>query len=306
MTDSLIVAEHISKSYSGAQILSDVSLKINRGGIFGLLGPNGAGKTTLIRILTQITRPDTGSIFFNGEPLHQKHLPLMGYMPEERGLYKKMKVGEQLLYIARLRGLSKKEAMSRLAYWFDTFEMEKWWSKKTDELSKGMQQKLQFVSTVLHQPQLLILDEPFSGFDPVNAQLVKDEIIKLSKSGTSIILSTHRMESVEELCDHIAIIHKGHKLLDAETFSLKRKYFRSEYLFEYSGDFDPTTIAESVEIKKFEKLQSDNYAMLIVADEENAKMVLDKMLLQTNLERFEKVLPSVNDIFIELVTEKAA
>ena len=206
---NLFEAKNIHKQYAGHRALDGVSIQVPQGSIYGLLGPNGAGKTTFIRIINQITAPDSGNITFNGESLQQNHITQIGYLPEERGLYKKMKVGEQALYLAQLKGLSKKEAQEKLNYWFQKLEITSWWDKKVEELSKGMAQKVQFITTVLHEPQLLIFDEPFSGFDPVNTELIKKEILALKEQGATIIFSTHRMESVEELCDHIALINQG-------------------------------------------------------------------------------------------------
>ena len=209
----ILTAENIHKTYGDFKALNDISMAIPQGSIFGLLGPNGAGKTTLIRIITQIIAADQGSIMINGEPLKGDHIRDIGYLPEERGLYKKMKVGEHLLYLAQLKGLSKKEAMERIKMWFKKFEIAEWWGKKVEDLSKGMQQKVQFIATVIHNPKLLILDEPFTGFDPINVNIIKDEILNLAEQGSTIIFSTHRMESVEELCDHILLINKAEKIL---------------------------------------------------------------------------------------------
>ncbi|MCE3260122.1 MAG: transporter ATP-binding protein, partial [Bacteroidetes bacterium] len=210
----ILQVNNVSKKYSNHVALNNVSLSVKEQSVFGLLGPNGAGKTSLIRIINQITGPDTGEILFKNEKLSPKHVEYIGYLPEERGLYKKMPVGEQALYLAQLKGLTKAEAKKRLLYWFEKFEMQNWWKKRIDELSNGMQQKVQFIVTILHEPQLLILDEPFSGFDPINAQLIKNEILELRKKGATIIFSTHNMGSVEELCDNIALIHKSEKILD--------------------------------------------------------------------------------------------
>src|ERR1700756_3689382 len=231
----MLSIRHIEKQYAGHKALSDVSLEVESGQIFGLLGPNGAGKTSLIRIINQITAPDSGEIYFNGEKLNQSHIERIGYLPEERGLYKKMEIGEQMIYLARLKGLSRDEAIRRLKIWFEKLGMETWWKKKIEELSKGMQQKAQFVATVLHEPDLLILDEPFSGFDPVNAELIKDEILELNKKGATILFSTHRMESVEELCDSIALIHQSKKILDGKIKTIKEAYRNDTYLVEYIG-----------------------------------------------------------------------
>ena len=222
--EKLLVAEHVSKSFGDYKALNNISIEVPRGSIFGLLGPNGAGKTTFIRIINQITMPDSGTILLDGKPLQPNDIQNIGYLPEERGLYKSMKVGEQVLYLAQLKGLSKQEARVRLKYWFDRLEIGDWWNKKIQELSKGMAQKIQFVVTVLHQPKLLIFDEPFSGFDPINATLIKDEILKLRDDGATVIFSTHRMESVEEMCDHIALIHKSNKVLDGRLIDIKRAY----------------------------------------------------------------------------------
>ncbi|MFH1000507.1 MAG: ATP-binding cassette domain-containing protein, partial [Bacteroidota bacterium] len=217
-------AFHIDKSFATTRALSDVSISVNEGSIFGLLGPNGAGKTTLIRIINQITAPDQGELFFEGRHLRASDIENIGYLPEERGLYRKMKIGDQALYLAQLKGMSRNEATKSLKKWFKKFEIESWWNKNIEELSKGMQQKVQFITTVVHRPKLLIFDEPFSGFDPINANLMKQEILNLRDEGATIIFSTHNMESVEELCDHIALINKSKKILDGEINSIKSQY----------------------------------------------------------------------------------
>src|SRR6201991_3477198 len=231
----MLSIRNIVKQYAGHKALSGVSLEVERGQIFGLLGPNGAGKTSLIRIINQITAPDSGEIYFNGEKLNQSHIERIGYLPEERGLYKKMEIGEQMIYLARLKGLSRSESISRIKYWFEKMEMQSWWKKKVEDLSKGMQQKVQFVATIVHSPDLIILDEPFSGFDPVNAELIKDEILELNAKGATIIFSTHRMESVEQLCDHIALIHKSHKILDGKVKDIKNSYRNNTYRIGFAG-----------------------------------------------------------------------
>ncbi|HVV55951.1 MAG TPA: ATP-binding cassette domain-containing protein, partial [Mucilaginibacter sp.] len=231
----MLSIRHIEKQYAGHRALTDVSIEVESGQVFGLLGPNGAGKTSLIRIINQITAPDSGEIYFNGEKLNQSHIERIGYLPEERGLYKKMEIGEQMIYLARLKGLSRAEATKRLKQWFQKLGMETWWKKKIEELSKGMQQKAQFVATVLHEPDLIILDEPFSGFDPVNADLIKDEILELNRKGATVLFSTHRMESVEELCDSIALINLSHKILDGRIKDIKNTYRNDTYLIEYIG-----------------------------------------------------------------------
>jgi ABC-2 type transport system ATP-binding protein len=220
----MLSVKNIVKQYASHRALDDVSLEVEKGKIFGLLGPNGAGKTSLIRIITQITAPDSGTVTINGQRLNVDHIAQIGYLPEERGLYKKMEIGEQILYLARLKGLSSQEATKRIRYWFEKLDMQSWWNKKVEDLSKGMQQKVQFVATVLHNPELIILDEPFSGFDPVNADIIKNEILELNRQGATFIFSTHRMESVEELCDNIALIHQSKKILDGTVADIKSTY----------------------------------------------------------------------------------
>ena len=232
---SIITCRNVTKRYGNFTALNNVSLEIQEGKIFGLLGPNGAGKTTLIRMLNQITRPDEGEILFKGEPLKETDIERIGYLPEERGLYKKMKVGEQALYLARLKGMDRTEAMERLKEWFVKFGIQAWWNKKVEELSKGMAQKVQFITTVLHRPQLMILDEPFSGFDPVNVNLIRNEILRMRDEGTTIILSTHNMESVEELCDNIALINKSNLIVTGNTAEIRRKYGKNEVEVRYHG-----------------------------------------------------------------------
>ncbi|TAG61464.1 MAG: ATP-binding cassette domain-containing protein, partial [Runella slithyformis] len=221
---NILETHDVVKQYAEHRALDGVSIAIPKGSIFGLLGPNGAGKTSLIRIITQITAPDAGRVLFEGQPLRPDHIRQIGYLPEERGLYKKMKVGEQLLYLAQLKGLSEKQAMEKLKIWFKKFDIKTWWGKNVEDLSKGMQQKIQFVATVMHEPELIILDEPFSGFDPINANLIKDEILELKEKGSTIIFSTHRMESVEELCDHITLINKSKVVLNGSKKEVKDQF----------------------------------------------------------------------------------
>ena len=235
----MLNVNNIVKQYATHLALDDVSLSVEQGKIFGLLGPNGAGKTSLIRIITQITAPDSGEVIFNGQRLNASHISQIGYLPEERGLYKKMEIGEQVMYLARLKGMSSAEATKRVRFWFEKLEMGSWWNKKVEDLSKGMQQKVQFVATVLHEPELIILDEPFSGFDPVNADIIKNEILELNKQGATFIFSTHRMESVEELCDSIALIHHSKKILDGSVADIKEKYRNNTYWVEYDGELYP-------------------------------------------------------------------
>lgn len=232
---NIIEVKHITKQYAAHRALDDVSITVPEGKIYGLLGPNGAGKTSLIRIITQITAADKGEIIFNNEPLSSKHMYEIGYLPEERGLYKKMEVGDQLLYFAQLKGLSRSEAMVKLKVWVEKFDIKSWWRKKVEELSKGMQQKIQFIATVVHEPKLIILDEPFSGFDPINASIVTDEILRLKEQGSSIIFSTHRMESVEQLCDHIALLHQSKKVLEGSMKEIREQFKPDIFSIEYTG-----------------------------------------------------------------------
>lgn len=299
----MLSIRNIVKQYAGHTALNDVSLEVESGQIFGLLGPNGAGKTSLIRIINQITAPDSGEIYFGGEKLNQSHIGRIGYMPEERGLYKKMEIGEQMIYLARLKGLSKEEATKRLKAWFEKLEMESWWKKKIEELSKGMQQKAQFVATVLHNPDLIILDEPFSGFDPVNAELIKEEILELNRKGATILFSTHRMESVEELCDSIALINQSRKILDGRIKDIKNAYRNETYLVEYTGpklELDgkqPFTIAE-------EKATEDSHIIRIKLEANTtANDVLQYLIPKTNINMLQEVIPSMNEIFIETVNK---
>ncbi|MDF2433726.1 MAG: type transport system ATP-binding protein, partial [Mucilaginibacter sp.] len=298
----MLSIRNIVKQYAGHTALSDVSLEVKSGQVFGLLGPNGAGKTSLIRIINQITAPDFGEVYFNGEKLNQSHINQIGYLPEERGLYKKMEIGEQMIYLARLKGLSRDEAIKRLKIWFQKLGMETWWKMKIEELSKGMQQKAQFVATVLHEPELIILDEPFSGFDPVNAEIIKDEILELNSKGATILFSTHRMESVEELCDAIALIHKSHKILDGSVKSIKNSYRNATYLVEYTGThlaFDGTQPFEVIEEKAGD--DNDHTIRIKINATSNSNEVLAYLIPKTHINRLQEVIPSMNEIFIEQV-----
>ncbi len=298
----MLSIRNIVKQYAGHTALSDVSLEVERGQIFGLLGPNGAGKTSLIRIVNQITAPDSGEVYFNGEKLNQSHIEKIGYLPEERGLYKKMEIGEQMIYLARLKGLSRDESIRRLKIWFAKLGMETWWKMKIEELSKGMQQKAQFVATVLHEPDLIILDEPFSGFDPVNAEVIKDEILELNRKGATILFSTHRMESVEELCDSIALLDKSKKILDGTIKNIKNAYRNNIYLIEYTGNkinFNGTQPFELID----EKPGDDNSYTLRIKLNAGATSndVLQYLLPKTSINMLQEVIPSMNEIFIENV-----
>ena len=297
---SLLKIENVSKSYSEHQALKDVSMEIPQGIIFGLLGPNGAGKTTLIRIINQIIEADNGSIYFDGTLLNAAHVREIGYLPEERGLYKKMKVGEQLAYLGQLRGLSLKEATRTAKAWCDKLEIRDWWGKKVEDLSKGMAQKIQFISTVMHEPKLIILDEPFSGFDPVNANLIKDEILELREKGSTLIFSTHRMESVEQLCDHIAMINRSEKILDGSKLEVKEQYRDGSYFVEYrSGDLKA---GANYEILSTEEIGRGLKKSLVKYDADaNPNDLLKQLIGQVEIHSFVERIPSMNDIFIQLV-----
>lgn len=298
----------VSKKYSNHLALNNVSLSIPQGSVFGLLGPNGAGKTSLIRIITQITGPDTGEIFFKGEKLTQKHVEKIGYLPEERGLYKKMPVGEQAMYLAQLKGLSKAEAKKRLNYWFEKFEMQSWWKKKIEELSKGMQQKVQFIVTILHEPELLILDEPFSGFDPINAQIIKNEILELRKKGATIIFSTHNMGSVEELCDNIALLNKSEKILDGTVKEIRKTFRTNTFKISFEGNilgFTNTLWAGGEILEKHSEGEL-HHVTLKLLNNATANQLLDAILPTCKIHSFNEVVPSMNDIFIMKVSEENA
>ncbi|MHA6279797.1 ABC transporter ATP-binding protein [Salinimicrobium sp. CAU 1759] len=308
--DHLLVAENVSKQFGDFTALNDVSLEIPRGSIFGLLGPNGAGKTTFIRIINQITLPDKGRMLLDGHPLRPEDIQHIGYLPEERGLYKSMKVGEQALYLAQLKGLSKAEARERLQYWFERLQIQDWWGKKIQELSKGMAQKVQFVVTVLHRPKLLIFDEPFSGFDPVNANLIKDEILQLRKEGATILFSTHRMESVEEMCDYMALIHRGNKLLDGEVNEIKRRYKSNTYevgLLTPDADGLRKELKERFVISdtQFKSINDDLKLQIQIGENSSPNDLLAYLTSQAQVNHFVEVIPSVNDIFIKTVTTNA-
>jgi ABC-2 type transport system ATP-binding protein len=303
----MLSIRHIEKQYAGHKALTDVSLEVESGQVFGLLGPNGAGKTSLIRIINQITAPDSGEIYFNGEKLNPSHIERIGYMPEERGLYKKMEIGEQMIYLARLKGLSRAEATRRLKTWFKRLDMESWWKKKIEELSKGMQQKAQFVATVLHEPDLIILDEPFSGFDPVNAELIKDEILELNRKGATILFSTHRMESVEELCDSIALINLSHKILDGRIKTIKDAYRNETYFVEYIGERLDTDAQQPYEIMDEIQGEDDSYTIKIKLNSgKKANDVLQYLLPKVQINMLKEVIPSMNEIFIDRVNKKLA
>lgn len=299
----MLRAEHITKTYNAGKkiALDDFSISVPQGSIYGLLGPNGAGKTSFIRILNQITKQDSGRIFINDEALNSHHINEIGYMPEERGLYKNMAVGEQLMYFGQLKGLSQNEALERAKFWFDRLHIEHWWKKKLAELSKGMAQKIQFVVTVLHQPKLLILDEPFSGFDPVNANLIKDEILRLKAEGTTIILSTHRMESVEEMCDFVALISNSKKILDGKVFDV-REQFKQNIFRVVLSDADEYNLRNFQQKYKIEDLKNDNGLISFELQNHGTQKDLIYELMQIgSIRTFEEKIPSMNEVFINAV-----
>ena len=299
-------AKEIVKNYSNHVALNRVSIRIPKNSIFGLLGPNGAGKTSLIRIINQITAPDSGELFLDGEKLSRKHIKDIGYLPEERGLYKKMKVGEQSLYLAQLKGMNKKEANSKLRSWFEKFEIEGWWNNTIEDLSKGMAQKIQFITTVVHEPKLLILDEPFSGFDPINTNLVKNEILNLKKKGTTIILSTHNMNSVEEICDNIALIDKSNKILEGSVNKIKEEY--SEKIWEITYKGNAVSFANSIwggwELLKQEQgINNTIKTKIKLSPKLNLNDFIKGIIDNVEIIELNKVNPTMNDIFIKAVNK---
>ena len=297
---NILEAQHVIKRYAEHTALNDVSIEVPQGSIFGLLGPNGAGKTSLIRIINQITAPDEGQIILNGERLQPKHIEDIGYLPEERGLYKKMKVGEQLLYLAQLKGMKKAEALEKLKMWFVKFDIKDWWDKNVEDLSKGMQQKTQFIATIVHEPKLIILDEPFSGFDPINANLLKDEILDLKKRGTTIIFSTHRMESVEELCDNIALINKSKVVLHGEKKEVKNRFKDNSYSIEYTGNLSHENgLFEVIDTNTLE----DGIIKSHIKNTLNVPVnqLISHLINHVELKSFNENIPSFNEIFIKVV-----
>lgn len=302
--NEILKIEHVSKAYTGHLALDDISLSVPQGSIYGLLGPNGAGKTTLIRIINHITAPDSGVVYFDGHQLNESDVYSIGYLPEERGLYKKMKVGEQALFFAQLKGLSKKEATTRLKEWFNRFGISDWWGKKVEELSKGMAQKIQFIITVLHQPKLLIFDEPFSGFDPINANQMKEEILRLRDNGSTIIFSTHNMSSVEEICDHITLINKSRNILSGKVSDIRNQYAQNHYQLTFDGDASLlsqsiTPLVENYNIAETENSHSQITLKLssTATLRELINIVNEKVEIRSIIEN----IPSMNDIFIQTV-----
>ncbi|MDZ4752260.1 MAG: ATP-binding cassette domain-containing protein [Flavobacteriales bacterium] len=296
-------AKNIIKNYSGHYALKDVSITVPEQTVFGLLGPNGAGKTTLIRIINQITGPDSGEVQFFGQKLSPEHTSAIGYLPEERGLYKKMKVGEQCLYLAQLKGLSYNDARKRLHEWFKRFDILGWWDKKVEELSKGMAQKIQFITTVIHEPKLLILDEPFSGFDPINAELIRSEMLRLKESGTTIILSTHDMGSVEELCDNIALVNRAEVILSGAVKEIKNQFRTRTYELQYKGTALDLTISLGAFFELVDSTKEDDHmiAQIKLGEDKNLNQLLSNVLGSVEIISVHEVLPSMNDIFIEAV-----
>ena len=303
---NFFVAQHIIKNYASHRALDDVSIDIPEGAIYGLLGPNGAGKTSLIRIINQISGPDSGELFFKGRKLEPADTNRIGYLPEERGLYKKMKVGEQAVYLARLKGVSKHDAVQQLKAWFEKFGIEEWWDRKVEELSKGMAQKVQFITTVLHEPEMLIFDEPFSGFDPINVELLKREILELRKKGTPIIFSPHNMASVEEICSHIALINKSKKIIEGPINQIRNKYANNTYqlICKYQPEFNPQeAVGNEYEVLS-EKIEDGQHEIILQRLEVcPTNTLLRRLLDKTDIISYQKIIPGMNDIFIKLVKE---
>lgn len=301
---SLLDVIDVSKRYDQQLALDHVSLQIPENAVFGLLGPNGAGKTSLIRIINQITAPDSGRILFNNEPLNPSHTGMIGYLPEERGLYKKMEIGEQAIYLAQLKGLSRAEAVKRLKAWFEKLEIKGWWKKKVEELSKGMQQKVQFIVTVVHEPRFLILDEPFTGFDPINAQLIRDELLEMKMKGTTIVLSTHRMESVEELCTHICLINKSRNILEGSVKDVRRSFSTQSYEIQ----LEPSSEAHTIrwDNSRFqlisEEIHGETFTYRVKLQPGVSSNALISSLLDAGtIHAFKEIIPSMSEIFIQTV-----
>ncbi len=298
--EAVLALDNVRKAYENHIAVDGVSFEVPKGCIFGLLGPNGAGKTSLIRIVTTITKADSGSVYLNGEVLNSTHPSQIGYMPEERGLYKKMKVGDHLIYLARLKGMSPSDAKNSITRWMEKFEIENWWDKKIEELSKGMQQKIQFIATVCHNPPLLILDEPFSGLDPINTNLIKEEIQNLKNAGTSIIFSTHRMEQVEEVCEEIVLINAGKKVLEGSVKDVKSQFKEHKYQIEFDGGI-PTTVLDEYDLLE----QKDHSFIVQLKDERESNYLLKKLIDSgTHVKSFREILPTLNEIFIRQVDYK--
>lgn len=303
--EPFIEIKNVCKTYGEYKALNDISLNVPRQSIYGLLGPNGAGKTTLIRILNQITAPDRGSVLFNGEVINQRHIAKIGYLPEERGLYKKMKVGEQAIYLAQLKGLDKNTAKRNLKKQFEKFEIGPWWDKKVEELSKGMQQKVQFIVTIIHEPELLIFDEPFSGFDPINVNLLKNEILNLRKKGATILFSTHNMASVEEICDDIMLINKGEKILEGTVYDIKQKFKDLTFEIAIKLNEKELSLPEGFHLLSQETDKNNETILKIKIDQDKDANILIKTLIeQGSLLSYHEILPSMNNIFIRQIEER--
>lgn len=300
--DIALQAINVSKSYANHKALNKVSIEVPQQCIFGLLGPNGAGKTTLIRIINLISVMDEGRVLLNGQPISTKDIINIGYLPEERGLYKKMKVGEQVVYLAQLKGMTKRDAISEIKLWFDKFEIGSWWNKKVEELSKGMQQKVQFIVTVLHKPKLLIFDEPFSGFDPINVNILKKEILNLRKNGATIIFSTHNMASVEELCDNIALINNSQTVLSGKIHDIKDKYKSNIYEIVYRSEKDLLLPENNYSINSSKEIRNVHYSTIKINNGKTPNELLKIVLPQAEVVSFKEILPSINDIFIKEVS----
>tara|TARA_R110001592_G_scaffold325782_3_gene606107 strand:+ start:29573 stop:30490 length:918 start_codon:yes stop_codon:yes gene_type:complete len=302
---NILEVSNVSKKYEAHQALTDINLNLEKGKILGLLGPNGAGKTSLIRIINQITAPDSGTVTFNGEKLERKHVEEIGYLPEERGLYRKMKIGEQAIYLTQLKGFSRADAVKKLRPWFEKFDLNQWWDKKIEDLSKGMAQKVQFITTVVHEPKLLILDEPFSGFDPINAQLVRDEIKVLKEKGISIMLSTHNMASVEEICDEVYLINQSKNVLQGTVHELQNQFFDQSYKVSFDASAtDLNSAAFQAHCQKVE-LNPNNESMKITLNEGvELNQFLGSALASINIKEVKPLIPSMNDIFIKAINDQ--
>lgn len=303
----MLTADHVTKTYNAGKklALSDFSIEVPQGSIYGLLGPNGAGKTTFIRIINQITQADSGSVYIDGKALNPEHIRQIGYMPEERGLYKNMTVGDQLLYFGELKGMTKNDALTQAKYWFEQLQIDQWWKKKLSELSKGMAQKIQFVVTVLHRPKLLILDEPFSGFDPVNANLIKDQILNLKKNGTTIILSTHRMESVEEMCDYVALINQSRKVLDGKVFDV-REQFKKNIFHVTMANVDEAYFEQfRQQFSVVEYITEHGLVSFDLRNDNDQHLLLHELMKLGKIRSFDEKIPSMNEVFINAVSGSA-
>lgn len=301
-----IRTENIVKTYANHKALDNVNITVPEGKIYGLLGPNGAGKTSLIRIINMITAPDSGTVYFGDEKLSAKHIINIGYLPEERGLYKKMKIGEQALYLAQLKGMNRQEALKKLKYWFEKFEIQTWWDKKVEELSKGMQQKVQFIVTVLHEPRLLIFDEPFSGFDPINANLLKQEILEMKRKGSTIIFSTHNMSSVEEVCDNIALINNSKNILEGPIDEIKEKYKSNIFEVTFQNRFNKmeASLSANYKILDYEQTGDIHKTKIELFDGFTPNQLIENLLPLGDINSFNEIIPNMNDIFIKVVNDE--